>query len=193
MKAGAGRIGLSTMGPDSNGRQDLLQTDAAINSGNSGGALVNTRGELVGINAGAYHLGTSQEGYGISFAIPYQLAKRIMDELITHGRVKRGYVGISSVQIDTVTAKLQNEQISQGLVIENMDSEGPAVKGGLQRGDLLLQINDKPINNVRNAMDIIAEMPPGTKAKFTVLRDGKQRVQTITVEEDVRFSKSNNN
>ena len=74
-----------------------------------------------------------------------------------------------------------------------MDSEGPAVKGGLQRGDLLLQINDKPINNVRNAMDIIAEMPPGTKAKFTVLRDGKQRVQTITVEEDVRFSKSNNN
>jgi serine protease DegS len=155
--------------------------------------LVNTRGELVGINAGAYHLGTSQEGYGISFAIPYQLAKRIMDELITHGRVKRGYVGISSVQIDTVTAKLQNEQISQGLVIENMDSEGPAVKGGLQRGDLLLRINDKPINNVRNAMDIIAEMQPGTKAKFTVLRDGKQRVQTITVEEDVRFSKSNNN
>jgi serine protease DegS len=97
------------------------------------------------------------------------------------------------VQIDTVTAKLQNEQISQGLVIENMDSEGPAVKGGLQRGDLLLRINDKPINNVRNAMDIIAEMQPGTKAKFTVLRDGKQRVQTITVEEDVRFSKSNNN
>ncbi|MDD2841794.1 MAG: outer membrane-stress sensor serine endopeptidase DegS [Tolumonas sp.] len=186
-----GRVGLSTMGPDSNGRQDLLQTDAAINSGNSGGALVNTRGELVGINAGAYHLGTSQEGYGISFAIPYKLAKRIMDELITHGRVKRGYVGISSVQIDSVTAKLQNDQVSQGLVIENMDNNGPAVKGGLQRGDLLLQINDKPINNVRDAMDIIAEMPPGTKAKFTILRDGKQQVHTITVEEDTRFSKAN--
>ncbi len=188
-----GRIGLSTMGPDSNGRQDLLQTDAAINTGNSGGALVNTRGELVGINAGAYHLGTSQEGYGINFAIPYQLAKRIMDELITHGRVKRGYVGISSVQIDSVTAKLQDSEVTHGLVIENMDSEGPAVKGGLQRGDMLLRINDKPINNVRDAMDIIAEMPPGTQAKFTILRNGKQLLRTITVEEDLRFSKQGNN
>ncbi len=188
-----GRIGLSTMGPDSNGRQDLLQTDAAINTGNSGGALVNTRGELVGINAGAYHSGTSQEGYGINFAIPYQLAKRIMDELITHGRVKRGYVGISSVQIDSVTAKLQDSEVTHGLVIENMDSEGPAVKGGLQRGDMLLRINDKPINNVRDAMDIIAEMPPGTQAKFTILRNGKQLLRTITVEEDLRFSKQGNN
>ena len=72
-----------------------------------------------------------------------------------------------------------------------MDNNGPAVKGGLQRGDLLLQINDKPINNVRDAMDIIAEMQPGTKAKFTILRDGKQQVHTITVEEDTRFSKAN--
>lgn len=188
-----GRIGLSTMGPDSNGRQDLLQTDAAINSGNSGGALVNTRGELVGINAGAYHLGSSQEGYGINFAIPYQLAKRIMDELITHGRVKRGYVGISSIQIDSVTAKLQDSEVTHGLIIENMDSEGPAVKGGLQRGDMLLRINDMPINNVRDAMDIIAEMPPGTKAKFTILRNGKQLIRTITVEEDLRFSRQRNN
>lgn len=188
-----GRIGLSTMGPDSNGRQDLLQTDAAINTGNSGGALVNTRGELVGINAGAYHLGTSQEGYGINFAIPYRLAKRIMDELIAHGRVKRGYIGISSVQIDSVTAKLQDAEVTHGLIIENMDSAGPAVKGGLKRGDMLLRINDKPINNVRDAMDIIAEMPPGTKARFTVLRNGKQLVCTITVEEDLRFSKLKNN
>ncbi len=115
-----------------------------------------------------------------------------MDELISHGRVKRGYVGISSVQIDSVTAKLQDAQLSKGLVIENMDSDGPAVKGGLQRGDVLLRINDKPINNVRDAMDIIAEMQPGTKAQFTVLRNGKQLVCTITVEEDVRFSKSGN-
>jgi serine protease DegS len=188
-----GRVGLSTMGPDSNGRQDLLQTDAAINAGNSGGALVNTRGELVGINAGAYHSGSTQEGYGISFAIPYTLAKRIMDQLIAHGRVKRGYVGISSVQVDSVTAKLHNDKVSQGLIIENMDSEGPAAKGGLKHGDVLLQINDQPINNVRNAMDIIAEMSPDSKAKFTVLRNGQQQIYTITVEEDVRFSRSKNN
>lgn len=186
-----GRIGLSTMGPDSNGRQDLLQTDAAINSGNSGGALVNTRGELVGINAGAYHLGTTQEGYGISFAIPYKLAKRIMDQLISFGRVKRGYVGISSVQIDTLTAKLQNNSVARGLIIENLDNDGPAAKAGLQRGDILIKINDRPINNVRDAMDIIAEIPPGTSAQFLVLRNGKQQAHTVIVEEDVRFNQNN--
>lgn len=181
-----GRVGLSTMGPDSNGRQDLLQTDAAINSGNSGGALVNTRGELVGINAGAYH-SANQEGYGISFAIPYQLAKRIMDELIAYGRVKRGYVGISSVQIDTLSAKLQNQQLTQGLVIENMEADGPAAKAGLLRGDVLVSINNNRISNVRDAMDVIADMKPDTKASFVVLRDGKQLNLTVTVEEDLRF------
>jgi len=116
-----------------------------------------------------------------------------MDQLIAHGRVKRGYVGISSVQIDSVTAKLHDEQVSQGLIIENMDSEGPAAKGGLKRGDVLLRINDQPINNVRNAMDIIAEMTPSSKAKFSVLRNGQPQVYTITVEEDVRFSHTKNN
>lgn len=182
-----GRIGLSTMGPDSNGRQDLLQTDAAINSGNSGGALVNTRGELVGINAGAYHLGDSQEGYGISFAIPYKLAKRIMNELIAYGRVKRGYVGISGIQIDPVTAKLQNEEQELGLVIENMDKDGPAAKAGLKHGDILLKINQRSIHNVRDAMDYIAEMKPGSKADFTVSRNGKLEVHTVIVEEDNRY------
>lgn len=187
-----GRVGLSTMGPDSNGRQDLLQTDAAINSGNSGGALVNTRGELVGINAGAYHSG-NQEGYGISFAIPYKLAKRIMDELIAYGRVKRGYIGISSIQIDTLSAKLQNEQLTQGLVIENMEANGPAAKAGLKRGDVLLTINNARITNIRDAMDMIAGMKPGTKATFVVLRDGKQINLTVTVEEDLRFRQQSTN
>lgn len=182
-----GRIGLSTMGPDSNGRQDLLQTDAAINSGNSGGALVNTRGELVGINAGAYHLGESQEGYGISFAIPYQLAKRIMDELIAYGRVKRGYVGITGVQIDPISAKMQNQEQAIGLVIENMDQDGPAAKAGLRRGDILLKIDGHNIHNVRDAMDIITEMKPGSKAIFTVSRNGKVETHTVIVEEDNRY------
>lgn len=116
-----------------------------------------------------------------------------MDELIAHGRVKRGYVGISSVQIDTVTAKLEGAKVPQGLVIENMDNDGPAAKGGLQRGDLLLQINNKPINNVLDAMDIIAEMQPGSQAKFTVSRNGKPQDFLITVDEDMRFNRQSNN
>lgn len=181
-----GRIGLSTMGPDSNGRQDLLQTDAAINSGNSGGALVNTNGELVGINSASYQLGNSDNS-GIGFAIPYRLAHRIMQDLVTHGRVMRGYLGISTVEVDTVTARLLNLGELRGLVIENLDPDGPGFKAGLQRGDVLTQINGKPAAGVRASMDMIAEAKPGTKITVTVLRKGKPINNTVTVEEDLRF------
>jgi serine protease DegS len=181
-----GRIGLSTMGPDSNGRQDLLQTDAAINSGNSGGALVNTNGELVGINSASYQLGNSDNS-GIGFAIPYRLAHRIMQDLVTHGRVIRGYLGISTVEVDTVTAKLLNLGELRGLVIENLDADGPGAKAGLQRGDVLMQLNNKPVAGVRSAMDMIAEAKPGTKISVIVLRKGKSIKMNVIVEEDLRF------
>lgn len=183
-----GRNGLSTMGPDSNGRQDLLQTDAAINSGNSGGALVNTNGELVGINSASYQLNNNDNlGFGIGFAIPYRLAHRIMQDLITHGRVLRGYVGISTVDIDVVTAKLLNLGELRGLVIENVDPNGPGAKAGLRRGDVLIKINDKAVSGVRSAMDTIAETKPGTKIPLFFIRNGKQEKVLLEVEEDLRF------
>ena len=181
-----GRIGLSTMGPDSNGRQDLLQTDAAINSGNSGGALVNTNGELVGINAASYQLNNADSS-GISFAIPYQLAHRIMRELIARGRVSRGYVGISTVDVDPVTAKLMNLGEMRGLVIENLDPNGPGAKAGLQTGDILTKLDNKALEGVRSAMDTIAEAKPGAKVSISVLRNGKPINLVVTVEEDLRF------
>ncbi len=188
-----GRIGLSSMGPDSNGRQDLLQTDAAINSGNSGGALVNTNGELVGINSASYQLNNADSS-GISFAIPYRLAHRIMQDLITNGRVMRGYIGLSTVDVDPVTARLLNLGKLQGLVVENMDKNGPAAKAGVAVGDVLTKLNDKPHNGVRAAMDIIAESKPGTLVKLDILRNGKPVTLSITVEEDLRFnSKKNTN
>ena len=183
-----GRIGLSTMGPDSNGRQDLLQTDAAINSGNSGGALVNTNGELVGINSASYQT-TNADSSGISFAIPYRLAYRIMKDLIANGRVTRGYLGISTVEIDTVTARLLNLGNLRGLVIENMDTAGPGARAGLKRGDILLKINGKEVSGVRAAMDMIAETGPGQQVKVTVLRNGKALELPIKVEEDQRYNR----
>lgn len=186
-----GRIGLSTMGPDSNGRQDLLQTDAAINSGNSGGALVNTNGELVGINAASYQFNHTDSS-GISFAIPYQLANRIMRELIASGRVSRGYAGISTVDVDPVTARLMNLGELRGLVIENLDPNGPGAKAGLQTGDILTKLNDKALEGVRSAMDTIAEAKPGTKVSVSVLRNGKPLNLTLTVEEDLRFKNYSN-
>ncbi|QKG01252.1 outer membrane-stress sensor serine endopeptidase DegS [Aeromonas hydrophila] len=182
-----GRIGLSSMGPDSNGRQDLLQTDAAINEGNSGGALVNARGDLVGINTAAYHLNGNQESYGISFAIPYKLAKRIMDELIANGRVIRGYLGISSVEINPIVARMMNLGDLRGLVVESLDPNGPATKGGLRRGDVLLKINGEAISGVRAAMDKIVESRPGTKLTISVIRDGKPLELEVTIEEDLRY------
>ena len=182
-----GRIGLSSMGPDSNGRQDLLQTDAAINEGNSGGALVNGRGDLVGINTAAYHLNGNQESYGISFAIPYKLAKRIMDELIANGRVIRGYLGISSVEINPIVARMLNLGDLQGLVVESLDPNGPATKAGLKRGDVLLKINGEAITGVRPVMDKIVESRPGTKLTISVIRDGKPLEVEVTIEEDLRY------
>ena len=166
--------------------ESFIQTDAAINSGNSGGALVNTNGELVGINSASYQLGNSDNS-GIGFAIPYRLAHRIMQDLVTHGRVMRGYLGISTVEVDTVTARLLNLGELRGLVIENLDPDGPGFKAGLQRGDVLTQINGKPAAGVRAAMDMIAEAKPGTKITVTVLRKGKPINNTVTVEEDLRF------
>ncbi len=182
-----GRIGLSTMGPDSNGRQDLLQTDAAINSGNSGGALINTLGELVGINSASYHLNGNQESYGISFAIPYPLAHRIMQALIANGRVLRGYVGLSTVEVDTVTARLMNLGELRGLVISALDPKGPGAKAGLQSGDVLTKLNGKPLEGVRSAMDTIAEIKPGSQVLFSIIRQGKPLEVQVQVEEDLRF------
>ncbi|MGL4249246.1 MAG: outer membrane-stress sensor serine endopeptidase DegS [Aeromonas sp.] len=182
-----GRTGLSSMGPDSNGRQDLLQTDAAINAGNSGGALVNGLGDLVGINTATYHLNGNQETYGISFAIPYRLAKRIMDELITNGRVIRGYLGISSVEINPIVARMMNLGELRGIIIESLDPNGPAAKGGLQQGDVLLKINGEAITGVRAAMDRIVESRPGSQLTISVFRDGKALDVVVTIEEDLRY------
>ena len=181
-----GRIGLSTMGPDSNGRQDLLQTDAAINSGNSGGALVNSNGDLVGINSASYQTNNA-ESSGISFAIPYHLAFRIMKDLIANGRVIRGYLGISTVEVDPVTAKLLNLGELHGLIIENLDTNGPGARAGLKSGDILLSLNGKQIAGVRAAMDTIAETAPGQVVQVAVLRSGKPVTIQVKVEEDLRF------
>lgn len=182
-----GRIGLSSMGPESNGRQDLLQTDAAINEGNSGGALVNARGDLVGINTAAYHINGNQESYGISFAIPYKLAKRIMDELIANGRVIRGYLGISSIEINPIIARMMNLGDLRGLVIESLDPNGPAAKAGLQRGDVMLKINGEAITGIRSAMDRIVESRPGSQLRLSIARDGKTLELPVTIEEDMRY------
>lgn len=184
-----GRAGLSSMGPDSNGRQDLLQTDAAINAGNSGGALINVYGEIVGINTASFQSLAHQESYGINFAIPYALAHQIMQELIKNGRVIRGYLGIGGADIPPLMAQLLKLGDRTGLFVEHINEQGPAAKAGIKQEDVLLNINDEPIINTRQAMDKIAETRPGTKMRITLLRDGELMTLPVMIEEDSRFQR----
>lgn len=184
-----GRSGLSSMGPDSNGRQDLLQTDAAINAGNSGGALINVYGEMVGINTASFQSLAHQESYGINFAIPYALAQRIMQELINHGRVIRGYLGISGADIPPMMAQLLKMGERTGLFVEGLNESGPAAQGGILVEDVLLKLDNEPIRNTRQAMDRIAETKPGATINITLLREGKLMTLPIKIEEDKRFQR----
>lgn len=164
-----GRIGMSTTG-----RQNFLQTDAAINEGNSGGALVNSLGELVGINTSSFEIGDQINTKGISFAIPYPLAVKIMKELIANGRVIRGYLGIEAASINTVMAKLLGLKANQGIIIENISPNSPAEKAGLIAKDVIVKFNDKGVSSVLGMMDMVAEQRPGTDAFLTVVRAGKK-------------------
>lgn len=174
-----GRPGMSF-----NRQQDFLQTDAAINKGNSGGALVNSRGELVGINTASFQQVTDNDTYGISFAIPYSLTLKIMQKLIADGRVIRGYIGVEGREINPVMARLLDAEKMRGVLIASMDPNGPAARSGLMVNDLIVAINGKPIRSSRSALDIVADTRPGTKLPFTVIRHGRPLDVIVTIGED---------
>ncbi|OAN16550.1 outer membrane-stress sensor serine endopeptidase DegS [Photobacterium jeanii] len=174
-----GRAGMSFYG-----RQDFLQTDAAINNGNSGGALVNTRGELVGINTASFQQATDIETYGISFAIPYELTHKIMNKLIADGRVIRGYIGIDGREINPVMARLYDAEQINGVIVMGMDPNGPAKRAGFQIQDIILEINGKPVTGKRNVQDIVTDLRPGTRAKIKALRKGEPIFIDVLIGDD---------
>ncbi len=166
------------------GRQAFIQTDAAINEGNSGGALVNTRGELVGINTASFQQATELETYGISFAIPYQLANKIMQKIIADGRVIRGYIGIDGRDINSVTSRLLGNDHLGGIVVLGVDPNGPAADAGFEAQDIILKIDGKKVNGRQSVLDIVTELRPGSKVDILILRKGKEMTLSVTVAED---------
>ncbi|MFM2590864.1 outer membrane-stress sensor serine endopeptidase DegS [Vibrio sp. TBV020] len=168
------------------GHQAFIQTDAAINEGNSGGALVNTRGELVGINTASFQQATELETYGISFAIPYALANKIMQKIIADGRVIRGYIGIDGQDINSVTSRLLGNEHLGGIVVLGVDPNGPAADAGFEAQDIILKIDGQKINGRQSVMDIVTELRPGTVVDVLVLRKGKEITIPVTIEEDTR-------
>src|SRR5579884_2444789 len=153
--------------------EDFLQTDAPINQGNSGGALVNTRGELIGINSEI--LSPNGGNIGIGFAIPSNMAKTVMDQLIGKGKVQRGMLGVGIQQVTSDLAASLGLKEVRGVLINSVTSGGPADKAGLKSGDVILKLNGKDENDTNELRNTVASLPPGTDVTLTILRDGKQQ------------------
>lgn len=154
---------------------EFLQMDAAINEGNSGGALVNTNGDLVGINSRRLTQAQAQlDIQGIFFAVPYKLAYNVMEKIITHGRVVRGWLGIS--------VNGYNDNL-KGVVIDAVTANGPAAKAGLKRGDVLVNINGISISSITQALDLIVETKPNSVIELIVYRKNQRITLPVTIGE----------
>ncbi len=160
---GRNQLGLNTY-------EDFIQTDAAINQGNSGGALIDAHGSLIGINTAIF----SQSGgsQGIGFAIPAKLAAEVMQAIIANGRVIRGWLGVEVQPLNAEQAAAANLEFGQGIVISGLYREGPAWQAGLLPGDIILSIDGRPAIHGRSAMNQVARAKPGETISMRVLRDG---------------------
>jgi serine protease Do/serine protease DegQ len=155
------------------GYEDFIQTDAAINLGNSGGALVDAKGRLVGINSAI--VSPSRGNIGIGFAVPVNLAAGVMKSLIETGTVTRGFLGVASEPLTPeVAEQVHLPSDTKGVIITEINPpDGPAAKAGIQRGDVILKVNGKAIESRDELRLTIAEMPPGSKVSIDLSRDGK--------------------
>ena len=154
--------------------QDFLQTDAPINQGNSGGALVNTRGELVGINSQI--LSPNGGGnIGIGFAIPSNMAKTVMGQLIGKGKVNRGMLGVTIQPVTSDLAQGLGLKEARGVAISSVSPGGPAERAGLKQGDVILQVNGKTVNDPNELRNTVAAMSPGTDVTVTIARNGAEQ------------------
>jgi len=161
--------------------ENFIQTDAAINPGNSGGALVNLQGQLIGINTAIF---SRTGGYmGIGFAIPSQMVKHVMNSLIGHGKVIRGWLGVSIQELSEDLAKQFDAPDTQGALVGDVFSTSPAGLAGLQRGDIIRTYNDIQVKNPTHLRSLVADTAPNTSVPMTVLRNGKTVTLSVAIGE----------
>lgn len=162
--------------------ESFIQTDAVINRGNSGGALVNANGELVGINSAIASPSGYYAGYG--FAVPVNLVKKIADDFVKFGTVKRGLVGISFLELNRDRAKELGVEDITGLIVQDAVPGGGAEKAGIRKGDIITKIDGRTILSSSDLQERVYRLRPGDKVKLTYKRDGKERDVTVTLQED---------
>ena len=153
--------------------ESFIQTDAAVNPGNSGGALVNTAGQLVGINTSIISLTGSYAGY--SFAVPVNIVKKIADDFIEYGEVRRAMLGISMTEITASMARQLGLDQVEGVYVAKVQDGSPADKAGVKAGDVLVEINLNKVRNAAAVQEQVSRLRPGEQAALTVLRDGEQK------------------
>jgi Do/DeqQ family serine protease len=183
MVSALGRSGLGI-----EGYEDFIQTDASINPGNSGGALVSLRGELVGINTAI--VGPSGGNVGIGFAIPVNMAREVMGQIVAYGHVKRGHLGVSVQDVTPDLARSLGLAVDQGAVIRSVDAASAAAKAGLKSGDVIAKINNRPIRNAASLRNAVGLLRVGEHLAIEFIRAGKNYATIATVEEGRRQSVS---
>ncbi|HEX5020137.1 MAG TPA: trypsin-like peptidase domain-containing protein [Candidatus Binatia bacterium] len=161
--------------------EDFLQTDAPINQGNSGGALVNTSGELIGINSQI--LSTSGGSIGIGFAIPSNMARNVMDQLIANGKVHRGQLGVMIEPVPPDKAARLGLKQPGGVLIASVPANTPAARAGLRKGDVVTAFQGQPVTDGNTLRNRVASTPPGTAVKLTILRDKREQEIEATLGE----------
>jgi serine protease DegQ len=169
---GRNRLGLSTF-------ENFIQTDAAINPGNSGGALVDASGQLVGINTAIYS--RSGGSLGIGFAIPVDSARMVMDALLRDGRVTRGWIGVEPRDLTPELAASLRLPVSQGVLITGVLQDGPASRGGMRPGDVVVAIGGAPVTNTAQLLAAVAALRPQTATQVAVQRGAQPLLMNLQV------------
>jgi serine protease Do len=175
----AGIVSAKARNLDTNGIQSFIQTDAAVNPGNSGGALVNTRGELIGINT----MISSQTGsyVGYSFAVPSNIARKIIEDLMEYGNVQRGILGVEGAELNGSASKELGIKQSQGFYIKSINKNSGAEKAGLKKGDVIVKLDNQNIGTYAELSGFINTKRPNDKIQVTIIRDAKNMVVPVTL------------
>lgn len=159
--------------------ESFIQTDAAVNPGNSGGALVNAKGELVGINTAI--ASTTGQYTGYSFAVPVNIVKKVTSDLVEHGSVQRAYLGVSIRDLDQKLAQELRLDRPRGVYVNGLTEGGAASSAGIEKGDVIVRVGSIPVDNVPQLQEQVGKFKPGDRVPVTVLRDGKENVLEITL------------